>query len=120
MGTTVLLRHTLPDGTWHYDWLFEPSDDAPALHSFRVLVRIDATDPPTVFEAVPTQPHRPHYLTYEGPVSGDRGSVSRVARGAISVSPERDGLLVQLDWGAGIRHYRGTPIEGGRWRFILV
>jgi hypothetical protein len=116
----VLLRHTLPDGSWHFDWLFEAASGAPALQSFRVMVRIDAAEPPPAFDAVATPPHRPLYLTYEGPISGNRGNVTRVARGDVKVGPNGPGMAVALDWGNGVRQYVGKPIQDGVWRFILV
>lgn len=123
MGTTVLLLHTMPDGSWHFDWLFEPTAGAAALQSFRVVDRIDAAEPPATFEAVATPPHRPVYLIYEGPISGDRGTVAQVACGRISVewsSADGTELGVGLDWGNGVHRYEGKSSTDGAWRFILV
>lgn len=57
------------------------------------------------------QDHRGHYLDYEGQISGDRGSVRRVARGelvwlqrtAAARSLELDGICQKLEpvWGGG-------------------
>ncbi len=83
-GRMVLLRHTRPDGSWHYDWLIEQAH-APALKAFRVAVRID--DPAcVVFDAQPLPDHRRIYLTFEGPLvpgpmGEDRGEVQRIASG---------------------------------------
>ena len=43
--------------------------------------------------------HRPEYLVYEGPLSGDRGSVRRLARGMV-VSWDRgeDVWRMEIDW----------------------
>jgi len=83
----VLLRHTLPDGTGHFDWMFErdssPSDaDSPSLISFRVPERIDLPEFPR-FTCVRIQDHRRAYLDFEGEVSGGRGQVQRIASGDV-------------------------------------
>ena len=76
---TTLLHH-LGYGAPHYDWLLARDDDGPLL-TFRV-------DRPTAdwldagrLELTPLGEHRRVYLTYEGPVSGGRGTVSRVDHG---------------------------------------
>jgi hypothetical protein len=43
--------------------------------------------------ASPLANHRLAYLNYEGPVSGNRGLVSRVATGSFRIIDETDGLL---------------------------
>ncbi|MFZ4428792.1 MAG: hypothetical protein ACOYPS_00420 [Phycisphaerales bacterium] len=75
---TVLLRHELPDGSWHHDWMIDPGDDRPLI-TFRTMVLIPEVDR---FEAERLGDHRRVYLSYEGPVSGGRGEVTRVAEGA--------------------------------------
>jgi hypothetical protein len=77
----VLLRHELPDGTSHFDWMIE-HPGGQGLVTFRVLVRIDQMGV-TQFEAERIGQHRREYLDYEGPVSGGRGEVSRVAMGRV-------------------------------------
>jgi hypothetical protein len=77
----VLLLHQLPTGTWHYDWLLDPGESLPLI-AFRTDVYIpDAAS----FDAVRIDPHRRLYLDYEGPISGNRGEVRRVASGRCSV-----------------------------------
>ena len=43
--------------------------------------------------------HRAEYLTYEGPISGDRGTVRRLTRGMV-VSWERSGdrWQMEIEW----------------------
>lgn len=71
----ALLAHDFP--TPHWDLLLEAG---PACRTWRIL-----TDPtqPGPYPAKPLPDHRLHYLTYEGPVSGDRGSVKRVDSGEL-------------------------------------
>jgi hypothetical protein len=41
--------------------------------------------------------HRPEYLKYEGPVSGGRGEVRRIAAGWCRVQAWEDGFIVHFD-----------------------
>lgn len=133
----VLLRHDLPDGSWHYDWLLEPASaaaapggpDARVLLAFRVAKRLDV-DPPREFPAERLPDHRRLYLDYEGEIAGGRGRVTRVAAGtcrtigvvsagtpqalpavAGRVSATIDihaQFLPGIEW-----HFRGTTPSGG-------
>ena len=104
MPRTVVLRHDLPDGSHHYDWLIEPmcpaaatTGDALADPDDRVLIAWRLPDPPSSVHGKATAadrlpPHRRLYLDYEGPISGHRGEVRRIAGGDAEVltdSPER-------------------------------
>ena len=75
--TMVLLEHTLPDGAAHLDWLIERPDD-PREH--RMLSFRCETDPlgDAGWTGDRMADHRAHYLRYEGPVSGGRGTVRRI------------------------------------------
>ena len=97
MPVWVLLRHELPDGSWHWDWLLEPgpapadadrSPDARTLISFRVpsSVGIDWTpDQPTPqpISAIRLPEHRRLYLKFEGQLAGGQGRVERAACGEL-------------------------------------
>lgn len=81
----VVLRHELCDGTWHYDWMLErasaaqpPGSERGTLITFRTNVLVTTTN---AFAAQRLGDHRAIYLDYQGPVSGNRGTVRRVARG---------------------------------------
>ena len=84
----VLLRHELLDGSWHFDWLIEPSSanaapggpDDRVLLAFRIAHRLDL-GPPSEFRAERLANHRRLYLDYEGEIAGGRGRVTRVAAG---------------------------------------
>lgn len=111
MPRMVLLLHTLPDGSSHYDWMIDPptprrrdatgqaDPDARDLLTFRVQERIDL---PRVkeFSATRIENHRRLYLTFEGEIGPavakgpSRGTVKRVARGRVARFLERaDGQL---------------------------
>lgn len=113
----VLLLHTLPDGSRHYDWMFS-ADTQGRLTTFRLDVRPDESDD---FVATRLPDHRDAYLTYEGPVSGERGHVRRVAQGRTEARQHQDGLHISLDFGGPTIHILGTPDptteDPARWRF---
>lgn len=124
MGRTVLLRHELPDGSWHFDWMLERppwgdagrSADDRCLATWRVMERVDRVA--TVGTRVLGEPladHRRVYLWHEGVVggkSGGRGTVQRLAEG--EVGRWRDmadgGLLVACRW--FVINGRDTSIAG--------
>lgn len=118
MGRWVLLRHELPDGSWHYDWMLDPGTQPDAgLVSFRVMVRVD--DWAQGFDAQRLAAHRRAYLQYEGEVSDGRGRVERVAGGTCEV--EVDGAVFQVVLIEARRRWVGERVEGtgagGRYRF---
>jgi hypothetical protein len=74
MPQYVILRHEIPAGAErpsHYDLMFEAG---PALRTWAVVA---APDTPGEQPADALADHRSDYLTYEGPISGNRGSVTR-------------------------------------------
>jgi hypothetical protein len=112
----VLLRHELPDGKWHFDWMIETPDRGRGLVTFRVGVRVDAAEI-TQFDGERMGMHRPEYLTYEGPVSGGRGVVRRVAEGLVAEVVDREGEIeVRGDFGGCAGVWHGTQ-RGALWRF---
>lgn len=118
MGRWVLLRHDLPDGSWHYDWMLESGvHPEGGLVTFRVMVRVDEWS--QGFEAQRLAPHRRAYLDYEGEVSGGRGRVERVGEGKCDV--EVDGAVFQVVLIEARRRWVGELVEGGphlgRYRF---
>lgn len=117
----VLLRHTLPDGSWHYDWMLETRPGGP-LTTFRVQHRPDALET-RWFEAHRIADHRREYLTFEGPVSGERGHVRQLASGSLLAWEEREDaiaceLAMSPDAFATVQ-WRGTavPASPGLWLF---
>ncbi|MFW5652700.1 MAG: hypothetical protein ACOC0P_01540, partial [Planctomycetota bacterium] len=101
MLRTAVLRHETADGDVHFDWLLAVDDPpmrrlitartsanpaeivACGPHSdmgrHRVGTESDAGTVVMAFEPIAT--HRVLYLTYEGPIPRDRGTVARVAEG---------------------------------------
>jgi hypothetical protein len=115
---TVLLRHDLPDGTHHFDWMLARGADGP-LRTFRVGVDISRDAQP--FSAEPIGDHRRAYLEYEGVVSGGRGRVTRVARGEWECLTETDSdLELSVEFGSVMRHLRGIRQGNGTFLFGSV
>jgi hypothetical protein len=125
MPRTVVLRHTLPDGSAHFDWLIEsaappaPADpDARTLTAWRVEGPLhEPHDGPAGWPARRLPPHRRLYLDYEGPVSGNRGHVVRMARGSAEVltdAPARYEAILRLETHAA--RITIEPEGPGAWR----
>ncbi|MBL9031995.1 MAG: hypothetical protein JNM80_09850 [Phycisphaerae bacterium] len=116
MGRAVLLKHTIPDGSWHYDWLVERAPGA-ALMAFRVRDWIDGALGPG-FEAEAMPDHRRDYLDYEGEVSGGRGRVERVAIGEMRIAADGfERVVIEGSLGAVRGRFEGRRIEDDRWWF---
>ena len=97
MSRYVILHHImpphLPRGT-HYDLMFE-SDGV-----LRTWALAAEPTPGVPQEAELLADHRLDYLDYEGPISGDRGSVSRWDRGTHRiVRDEENAFCLELDEG---------------------
>ncbi|MCC6659431.1 MAG: hypothetical protein IT437_00960 [Phycisphaerales bacterium] len=117
MAATVLLRHDTPDGSAHWDWMIQRLGGG--LTTFRVAVRIDLG--PACFGAERLPDHREAYLTYEGPVTGDRGSVRRVADGTVVVELDRPDRFIVLGSLGPVRgRFAGSRGPDGFWRFAFI
>lgn len=78
MGRFVVLEHDSPRGR-HWDLMLENG---------QVLATWALAEPPDAGHAIAAQPlpdHRPAYLDYEGPISGNRGHVTRWDRGEYEI-----------------------------------
>ena len=91
MPRFALLSHDWPHP--HCDLLLERGDTA-----WTWRLPADCTEfLPALAEAMPAERianHRLHYLTWSGPVSGDRGVVQQLDRGDWSLKHEADGELL--------------------------
>ncbi len=101
MPRFVILAHDWPAP--HFDLLLEAG---PVLKAWRLLAE------PEVGVTVPAEPnydHRLLYLDYEGPLSGDRGSVARWDAGTYE-GELRDEWTVTLNGGrvSGVGRMRRT------------
>lgn len=106
----VVLHHT-GVAQPHYDLMFE-TRPGPALKTWRSPRW--PIEQPTPLE--PLADHRADYLTYEGPVSGRRGSVKRVEQGRYVVSPAWGDSPESERWHVTL--YEERP-SGSVWRNVL-
>ncbi len=89
-----------------------------SLITFRVSERIDLGV--RGFDAERLADHRAEYLSYEGPVSGGRGVVSRVAMGSFEVEQDGKDVFVCVgSLGGAKRRYSGARI-GESWAFKVA
>jgi hypothetical protein len=97
---TVQLLHELPDGSSHVDWMLamDAAGERPLL-TFRLDGRVDELSGRRSLLAEHIGDHRPAYLTYEGLVSGDRGTVTRLRAGIIENWREAPGMReLEIAW----------------------
>ena len=100
---TVQLRHELPDGSWHIDWMLD-RDTHSGLITYRLPDRPDSLVKGAFLAAECLGEHRREYLDYEGLVSNNRGSVTRVGRGEIlDWASDGDEWWITVVWEAGPR-----------------
>jgi hypothetical protein len=95
VGRVVILKHTLPDGTHHFDWFCVPEQmeggaEVRDVRTFRLAASVwpylasfvcagESGGVCAVFLPAEELPrHRRHYLSYEGDIGGGRGVVERV------------------------------------------
>jgi hypothetical protein len=123
----VLLDHSGAPGGDHFDWMIQNgAEPGSALRTWRVMVRVDELVARDWFIGEPLAEHRAEYLTYSGPVGGDRGRVERVRAGRawIRTGPEDLDMLDTIDmetlWDGGVRQrVRGWRIDDHAWRFVV-
>ena len=116
MPRFAVLRHESPQGL-HWDLLLQMGQELKTW----ALPRPPESGVEMACEALPD--HRPVYLDYEGPVSGDRGTVARWDQGTYRLQHESDSeLVVEL---AGQRLIgravlSRAPEDPQRWRFTFA
>ena len=100
---TVVLEHEMPDGTTHFDWLLGVDT-----HGKKPLISFRSTERPDLLtnndwvdlETLPD--HRPEYLTFEGPLEDNRGTVKRLGVGAIQQWQQTmSGWQMMIEWEGG-------------------
>lgn len=108
----VILHHQLNDSE-HWDFMLEQGD---VLLTWKLLK--DPTDVNNFpIPAQRIQDHRKAYLEYEGPVSGDRGSVSRIDKGTCEILQRTSSQYVfQLD-GVHLKGQFSLARENEEWVF---
>ncbi len=116
MPRFVVLEHDHPAGL-HWDLMFEQGS---------VLATWSLPLPPNPDHEITADglpDHRIDYLDYEGPVSGDRGSVTRWDRGTYRVVRQTDSQWVVVVSGEkliGCIELDRLPDQPDRWRVRFV
>lgn len=109
MPRFAILEHDYP--VCHWDFLLEDGDK---LLTWRLSA---APESGVVLDAQQTFDHRKLYLDYEGPVSGERGNVTRWDGGTFEWEVrQRDQIAVRL---SGLRlrgGFRLARLQGENWR----
>ncbi len=108
MPRFVILEHDHPE--LHWDLMLERGA---ALRTWR-LARPPVT-PGARIAAVALPDHRPHYLDYEGPVSGGRGTVKRWDTGDYAIDAEDGAALRVRLRGARVNGAARLVREGDAW-----
>lgn len=121
---TALLRHTRDGDDVHFDWLI--AQDADACEPLITLQVPRAVHEMAAGEQVAARriaDHRTAYLTYEGPVSGDRGHVTRVARGEATLdAPTTQATTISVRWGTTAARYvvARSNDDSADWRITCL
>jgi len=112
----VVLEHTGPQGL-HWDFMLETQE---ALTTWAIAEPPDAA-PQVAAEALPD--HRKAYLDYEGPISDERGSVTRWDRGTYQLQRhDLDEIVVVLagETLVGEVTLRRSTDDPAQWTFSYV
>lgn len=119
MLRTVVLRHSQPDGSSHYDWMIEHPDrvDDRRLRTWRTKLRPDRA---AAFEGEQIGDHRAIYLEYEGDLGGGRGKVARVASGWVRWDQcGQDSVEFEVAWADGRKgRVKGENRGASGWWFV--
>ena len=96
----VLLEHVCPGQPVHVDWMIAKDHGGHGpLTTYRIKTRLDAMASGGSQSLEPLADHRPRYLRCDGPLSGGRGDVRRLASGRAWSGADEDTLIVQ--WKTG-------------------
>lgn len=122
---TVLLLHTLPDGSSHFDWLIDwrGADRNDGLQTFRVLHFLPVVRVGFQLSATHLPDHRRLYLSYEGSISQNRGTVRRVAQGLSQVTQLPNSLRILTLWDSFpvAQHWEGSATADPKlWDFVSL
>lgn len=92
------------------------------LVTFRIDERLDALAAGAHLRAERAPDHRPAYLSHEGPISGDRGEVRRLAAGLVTDQRRGpDGWQLEVRWHGGpAQRLRLRRQDGEAWRIEVA
>lgn len=108
MPRFVILEHDHP--VRHWDLMLETGS---ILRTWRLA---EPPRPGSVITAEATFDHRLHYLDYEGPVSGDRGTVTRWLAGTYEILREAvDRVEISYRTGEAVARMTILGVADNRW-----
>jgi len=121
---TALLLHETPDGGSHHDWLLvdpNASDHERApLWTARVAPASDRWAEIGRFELQRIAHHRLAYVTYEGPVSGGRGTVRRIDEGGFTaIEWTEDRIVLDLKMKGFQGRITLRRLSDDRWEAVV-
>lgn len=113
MPRFAVLTHDWPSP--HRDLLLERGG---VLKAWRLPTDLTSLEPVSAIESFD---HRVLYLDYEGPVSGDRGSIHKWDGGELHwLSVEADRIVVRLEGTKLSGVFELVRIGGNEWHFLQV
>ena len=116
MSSFVILMHTHPKP--HYDLLVD-LDESSDLATWQIAEEIDGEF--TSFEVRRISDHRRAYLTYEGEVSNNRGSVKRIDEGSLTCHKSTsDAVEITMRGSLLSGRFELRQISGDRWRLTRI
>ncbi len=119
LSTFVILHHTLPDGSSHWDLCLDQGEN---LATWQLLEDPAgfASDRIVEIPARRIADHRREYLDYQGPISGGRGHVTRIDRGSFRTSVRRPDLWrIQIEGCILIGNYEIVSGDDSGQRCVL-
>src|SRR5262245_49200386 len=120
MPRFVLLHHETPPGYprgTHYDLMLEQDE------ALRTWAMAEPPRPGVMLAAEQLADHRLAYLTYEGPVSGERGSVARWDQGEFTplvATDDRWEVAIRGEKLVGTLHLERRAADTSQWGLRFV
>jgi hypothetical protein len=122
MPRFVLLRHTCPHGyvkPSHWDFMLE-ADDQLMTWELRELPAAWGGSGGATTNVIRLPDHRLAYLDYEGTVSGDRGSVHRIASGTFEMVEHTEHKIRAMLNSPTICGVIELIDAGGDWQLVVT
>lgn len=130
LQSVILIHHPPRDkadatpADLHFDWLFESADTTESEHtleSYRLMTPLHEWEYDKPEKIVKMPMHRKAYLTYEGPISDNRGEVERLDAGTVKIEHD-DGhyLLIHVEFEGFKAAVKLTHVEDDVYYGVVV
>lgn len=115
---TVQLRHALPDGSWHVDWMIAPDGSGKGrLVTFRLPGKLEVLEAGEHMGVERIADHRRAYLEYEGLISGGRGVVKRLNAGRVlACCGDGRRIFLHVRWAQDEQYLMLELESGSQWQ----